>query len=427
MSEGRGIAPAPLYYARSSRLRPRLNAERRIWPYGESMKIFKGEFLKNPRVVDVVVATVVAIPTTMDAWFNVPGTRQADGATYLLVVVSIVALLFRRTWPEGVAVVCGLALTAWYLLGHHGEALNLPTIVALYTVAVQGDRRRSLIVGAIAVAWSASVTLLVEEAANAPILEMAWPVVALLFGENVRNRRELLDEYARRAELAELDRERESRRKVEEERLRIAREFHDVVAHTVTAMNVQTGVAIDAFDARPDVARRALQQVRTSGREALQELRATVAVLRDDSAKGSTQPAPHTGQLDELVELTQSAGLNVSLELDTEGRNLPSVVELAAYRIVQEALTNVIRHAGARNAAVSVACEDDSLVVEVVDDGVTTNGRAPDERDESPKEGYGLTGMAERAAAIGGRVEHGPAPGGGFRVLAVLPLDGARP
>ena len=391
------------------------------------MKIFKREFLKNPRIVDVLVAAVVAIPTTMDAWFNVPGSRQADAATYLLVVVSIGALLFRRAWPEWVAVVCGLALTTWYLLGHHGEALNLPTIVALYTVAVQGDRRRSLIVGAIAVAWSAAVALSVDKAANAPVLEMAWPVVALLFGENVRNRRELLDEYARRAELAELDRERESRRRVEEERLRIAREFHDVVAHTVTAMNVQTGVAIDAFDTRPDVARRALQQVRTSGREALQELRATVAVLRDDSAKGTIQPAPHTGQLEELVDLTQSAGLNASLELDTGDMNLPSVVELAAYRIVQEALTNVIRHAGARNAAVSVACEGDSLVVEVVDDGVTTNGRAPDERDESPKEGYGLTGMAERAAAIGGRLEHGPAPGGGFRVHAVLPLDGARP
>jgi signal transduction histidine kinase len=324
-----------------------------------------------------------------------------------------------------VAIVCGLALTAWYLLGHHGEALNLPTIVALYTIAVQGDRRRTLIVGAVAVAWSAAVAYSVEEAANAPILEMAWPVVALLFGENVRNRRELLDEYARRARYAELDRERESRRRVEEERLRIAREFHDVVAHTVTAMNVQTGVAIDAFDVRPDVAKRALQQVRASGREALQELRATVAVLRDDSAEGSTQPAPNTGQLDELVALTQRAGLNVTLELDTGDRTLPSVVELAAYRIVQEALTNVIRHAEARNAAVSVACENDSLVVDVVDDGVTSNGRAPDKR-ESSREGYGLTGMTERAAAIGGRLEHGPVSGGGFRVHAVLPLDGAR-
>ena len=391
------------------------------------MKLFRREFFKNPRVVDLLVAAVVAFPTTMDAWFNVPGTREADAATYLLVVVSIGALLFRRQAPEAVALICGLALTAWYLLGHHGEALNLPTIVALYTVAVQGDRRRSLIVGAIAVAWSAAVALSVDEAANAPVLEMAWPVVALLFGENVRNRRELLHEYARRAELAELDRERESRRRVEEERLRIAREFHDVVAHTVTAMNVQTGVAIDAFDKRPDVARRALQQVRASGREALQELRATVEVLRDDSAAGSTQPAPHTGQLNELVELTQSAGLNVTLELDTGDRNLPSVVELAAYRIVQEALTNVIRHAEARNVAVSVACENDSLIVEVVDDGVASNGRASDERADSAKEGYGLAGMAERAASIGGRVEHGSAPGGGFRVHAVLPLDGARP
>lgn len=391
------------------------------------MRKFIRASFKNPRLVDLFVAAVVAVPTTMDAWFNVPGTRQADAVTYSLVVVSIGALLVRRRWPGAVALVCGLALTAWYLLGHHGEALNLPTIVALYTIAVQGDRSRSLIVGAIAVTWSAAVALSVEEAANAPFLEMVWPVIALLLGENVRNRRELLNEYARRAELAELDRERESRRRVEEERLRIAREFHDVVAHTVTAMNVQAGVAIDAFESRPDVARRALQQVRASGREALQELRATVAILRGDESAGEpAKPAPHTGQLEELVELSRSTGLDVTLNVATDAKDLSSVVELAAYRIVQEALTNVIRHAAAGHAAVTVRREHDSLVVDVVDDGNSSDGRSPVGRDESRPEGYGLAGMAERAAAIGGRVEHGPTTNGGFRVHAVLPLEGER-
>jgi signal transduction histidine kinase len=386
------------------------------------MSILSRDFLKNPRVVDVLVAAVVAFPTTMDAWFNVPGSRQADVLTYLLVVVSIVPLLFRRRWPEGVAVICGLALTGWYLLGHHGEALNLPTIVALYTVAVQGDRRRSLIAGAVAVTWSAGVALAVAEPANAPVLEMAWPVVALLIGENVRGRRELLAEYAARAELAEAEREREARRRVEEERLRIAREFHDVIAHTVTAMNVQTGVAIDAFDQRPEVARQALQQARASGRDALQELRATVQVLRDETAKSSTRPAPQTGQLEELVEVAKNAGLNVTLELETGDRELPSVVELATYRIVQEALTNVVRHAKARHANVTVLREIDCLIVDVVDDGTSSNGVAPA---GDGAVGYGLTGMAERAAAIGGHLVHGPVDGGGFRVHAVLPLDGA--
>jgi signal transduction histidine kinase len=387
------------------------------------MSILSRDFYRNPRVVDVLVAAVVAFPTTMDAWFNVPGSRQADVLTYLLVVVSIVPLLFRRRWPEGVAVICGLALTGWYLLGHHGEALNLPTIVALYTVAVQGDRRRSLIAGAVAVTWSAGVALAVAEPANAPVLEMAWPVVALLIGENVRNRRELLAEYAARAELAEAEREREGLRRVEEERLRIAREFHDVIAHTVTAMNVQTKVAIDAFDERPEVARQALHQARASGRDALQELRATVEVLRDESAKNSTKPAPHTGQLQELVEITRNADLNVTLELETGNRDLPSVVELATYRIVQEALTNVVRHARARNAKVSVVRAADCLVVDVVDDGTTSNGSAPAADGGA---GYGLTGMAERAAAIGGHLEHGPVVGGGFRVHAELPLDRAK-
>jgi len=392
-------------------------------PYREGVRIAARLPRKpSPFLVDVLVAGAVAVPVSLDAWWNEPGTRQADAITYLLVVVSIGALLVRRRWPMAVAVVCGAAVTTWYLLGHHGEALIVPTMVALYTVATQGDRRRTARVGVVAVVWSAAVSLGADQVGFL-FAESVWPLIALLLGEVVRGRRELLDEYAARAARAEAEREKEARRRVEEERLRIARELHDIVAHTVAAMNVQAGLAADAFDARPDLARGALAQVRASGREAVQELHAVVGVLRDDGANGSTLPAPRLSQLDELVERTAAAGLNVTLHRQTGEQSLPAVVELATYRIVQEALTNVIRHAGARHTVVSVIRENSAVVVEVADDGTAGDGAAPA---GVPTRGFGLVGMGERAAAIGGTVEHGPRPEGGFRVRAVLPVDGVR-
>jgi signal transduction histidine kinase len=395
-----------------------LYVERRGGPYGEVVTI---PSLGVRWPVDVAVAAVVAGLTGMDAWWNQPDTRAADQWTYLLVVVSVAAVLVRRRWPMVVAVVCGAALTAWYVLGHRGELLNLPSMVALYTVAVQGARRRTVLVGVVAVLWSAGLGWVVGDRSSAPATDLLWPAVALLLGEVVRGRSELLDEYTARQQRAAVDRDEEAHRRVQKERLRIAREFHDVVAHTMAAVNVQTAVAVAAFDQRPEAARAALVQARASSREALQELRATVAVLRDVAPGDSTEPAPSLVQLDALVARTNGAGVDISLHRDTGGRDLPAVVELAAYRIVQEALTNVIRHADAGAAAVSVTCEGDVVVVEVVDDG------RGDTSSVMATGGYGLTGMAERAAAIGGRVDWGPAPGGGFRVRAVLPVGECLP
>lgn len=368
----------------------------------------------------MAVAAVVAVVTGMDAWWNQPGTREADAVTYLLAVVSVAVLLVRHRWPLTVAVVCGLALTAWYLLGHRGELLNLPSAVALYTVSTHNSRRRIVMVGAVAVTWSAGLAWATGDRSSAPMAEMLWPVVALLLGEAVRGRRELLGEYAARVARAAADQEREAQRRMEQERLRIAREVHDVVAHTMAAVHVQMGVAVAAFDDRPDTARAALVQARTSSREALQELRATVALLRETVPRDVPAPAPRLSQLPDLVDRAGSAGVQVSLQHDTGGRDLPAVVELAAYRIVQEALTNVIRHAHSGSATVSVTCHADTLVVEVRDDGTGTRSL-----DAVRAGGHGLIGMIERAEAIGGSLEHGPSPGGGFRIRAVLPCAGA--
>ncbi|GHC89859.1 two-component sensor histidine kinase [Streptomyces flavofungini] len=365
-----------------------------------------------------MVAAVVAVFTGADAAVNDPSYRQADWLTWLLFGVSVAALLVRSRWPVAVSVVTGVACAGWALYGHIGELLNLPVMVALYALAVLGDRRRTLRAAVIAALASGVVSVVagidVAQPQGAPLLEMLWPLVPLLLGEVVRGRRELMQEYADRATRAESEREREAQRKVQQERVRIARELHDVVAHTVSAMTVQAGLALDALDKRPEVARTAMRQVRASGKEAVRELRATVGMLREGQGEAGKEPAPRLEQLGELAQRVRGTGAEVSLHRDTGGRALPQVVELAAYRIIQEALTNVIKHARAQHAAVSVAVVGDVLVVEVTDDGPPGDGAITN--------GYGLIGMRERAASVGGSVEAGPVPGEGWRVRAVLPL-----
>ena len=363
----------------------------------------------------MLVVAAVAVPTLMDAWWNEEGTRQADAATYLLAATSVAVLFVRRQWPVAVAVVSGASLSGLYVLGHHGELLNLPVMVALYTIAVQHDRRTTVISAVVASAWSGVLGFTSDDPIGArggsPVLEMIWPLVPLALGEAVRSRREL-------GAYAAAEREREAQRRVEAERLRTAREFHDVVAHTMAAVNVQMAAAVAAFDTDPDTAREALHQARASSKAALQELRATVALTRQP---GSTAPAPALDRIVELAEPARAAGIDVTFHDDHGDIELSGAAELAAYRVVQEALTNVVRHSNARHVALSLCDAAEGLVVEVADDG-TNALPAP-----AANGGFGLTGMAERVHAVGGRVEHGPIPAGGFRVRAILPTTGGAP
>ncbi|MGW5797730.1 sensor histidine kinase [Streptomyces bacillaris] len=362
---------------------------------------------------------VVGLFTGSDLAVNDPGSRQADALSWALFALSLAALVVRRRRPVPVACVTGAACAGWALYGHIGELLNLPVIVALYTVAVLGDRRRTLWAGVTAAVVSGAVALIVgRDVVNPqglPVLEMIWPLVPLLLGEAVRTRRELLAEYAARAERAEAEREREAARRVRQERVRVAREIHDILAHTVSAMTVQAGVALDALDTAPEVSRRAMTQVRASGKEAVRELRATLSVLRETE---STAPAPRLGELPGLVEGVEAGGVRVTLRREPSGGAYPGVVETTAYRIVQEALTNVVKHSGAGRVAVSLTGADAHLEIEIVDDG-------PPRPEPSTGEGYGLIGMRERVPAVGGTLTYGPVPGSGFRVHAVLPTEGA--
>ncbi|WP_435833734.1 sensor histidine kinase [Streptomyces bacillaris] len=372
-----------------------------------------------PLAADLLVVAVVGLFTGSDLAVNDPGSRQADALSWALFALSLAALVVRRRRPVPVACVTGAACAGWALYGHIGELLNLPVIVALYTVAVLGDRRRTLWAGVTAAVVSGAVALIVgRDVVNPqglPVLEMIWPLVPLLLGEAERTRRELLAEYAARAERAEAEREREAARRVRQERVRVAREIHDILAHTVSAMTVQAGVALDALDTAPEVSRRAMTQVRASGKEVVRELRATLSVLRETE---STAPAPRLDELPGLVEGVEAGGVRVTLRREPSGGAYPGVVETTAYRIVQEALTNVVKHSGAGRVAVSLTGADAHLEIEIVDDG-------PPRPEPSTGEGYGLIGMRERVPAVGGTLTYGPVPGGGFRVHAVLPTEGA--
>ena len=388
---------------------------------------------------DLLVVLAVAFPTLMDAAWNQPGTRQADALTAVTALTAVGILLWRRRWPLAVAVVCGALLTLWYAIDHRGELLNLPTMVALYTVAVQGDRRRSIAVGVVASAWSGALTELTAGSVGSPALDLLWPLVPLALGEAVRAGHELAAERAAG------------------ERLRVAREVHDVVAHTLAGVNVQMEVAVEAFDRKPDAARRALVQARASTRAALQELRSTVALLRDGSGSSSPGSSRSSGQsgsspsgsspsgpaiglaeVGTLVESARAAGVEVTVHGTGDGGDaaapLPAAVDLAAYRIVQEALTNVARHSGADRADVTIDRSPAALTVEVTNPAGRDGSRSrPGSRSafgsgsaSGRGGGHGLVGMAERAAALGGAFDHGPLPTGGYRVRAVLPLVGAR-
>jgi signal transduction histidine kinase len=224
-----------------------------------------------------------------------------------------------------------------------------------------------------------------------------------------------------RAERAERTREEEARRRVAEERLRIARDLHDVVAHHIALVNVQAGVASHVMDKRPDQAKEALSHVREASRTALDELRATVGLLRQSGdPEAPTEPAPGLARLDELADTFRNAGLPVEIARADDGTTLPAALDLAAYRVIQEALTNVRKHAGdGAKAEVSVVRVGAYMEITVLDDGT---GEDTGPADAGGPGGHGLLGMRERVTAVGGALTAGPRYGVGFRVHAILPL-----
>src|SRR5450755_2076228 len=381
------------------------------------------ESIASDIAIAVVLTAVTLVGAYGEAHPNQPSDKVVGGhpvphtpaAAFLLVTVAGLVLAGRRWYPLAVLAVSTSAVAVFSLLGYvNGAALLLPT-AALYAAAKTAGVRQ-----AVAAACVTLVVLMAATAAANPFgatrggfdLIPGLIAAALFAGLAASNRRAYIASIGARAE-------DDARRRVDEERLRIARELHDVVAHTMATINVQAGVAAHVLADRPEVAAEALRVIKGASKEGLRELRAILNVLRQADEDDPTQPAPGLAQIDALIAGATRAGLETGVRLTGEAAPLPAAVDLAAYRIVQESLTNAIRHAGATTATVSLSYGAAELGIDVVDTGRGAAGAGA-----SDGSGHGLIGMRERAASVGGTVETGPDRGGGYRVAARLPLDG---
>ncbi|GAA1919500.1 histidine kinase [Streptomyces durmitorensis] len=352
------------------------------------------------------------------------GTRTPGTLSLVLMLLGAVALVFRRRAPWIVlAATCTVSVID-LITGEFRGTVVMSAVIALYTVAATTNRPTTWRVGVVTITGLTGVAMLTGPLpwyAQENIGIFAWTGMAAAAGDAVRSRRAFVDAIRERAERAERTREEEARRRVAEERLRIARDLHDVVAHHIALVNVQAGVAAHVMDKRPDQAKEALSHVRDASRSALNELRATVGLLRQTGdPEAPTEPAPGLARLEDLVDTFRHAGLPVEVAVSDDATELPAGVDLAAYRIIQEALTNVQKHAGTgAKAEVSVIRVGPNAELTILDDG---GGEKREHSGESDGGGHGLIGMRERVSALGGRCTAGPRYGGGFRVHAILPV-----
>ena len=349
---------------------------------------------------------------------------ELDAGAYALLALGPLALVMRRRYVREVLAFV-FAVTAAYVargypLGPNFLSLGLAIISAVFA----GER--VLAWAAIGTGWLLFLGLpwALGHSGGPKVLAAlaigAWLLVALAGAERVRGRQERFAQ-ARRA------RELRARRQADEERLRIAQELHDVLAHNISLINVQSGVALHLMDEKPEQARIALTAINEASADALREVRSVLGVLRGNGEQAPRAPTAGLDRLDDLVARTTAAGVGVTLEVHGERRPLPASIDLAAFRIVQEALTNVVRHAGAGVATVELTYGPDDLTVQVDDDGHgpdTSGGRHEVQVPNGEGGGNGIPGMRERAVALGGTFDAGPRSRGGFRVRARIPLSG---
>ena len=377
-------------------------------------------------MLDVAVAAAVGVGCTLEVWepkvfgsTHMTGPRAAVFVSYL---VAVAALAVRRRFPLGAAIVVSIALTVeWLAFGApEGFGVFATLVIAGYSVAAHEDRRHALAgLGALAVTgvvWSWRDPVNTNLSDHVQSAEWLAPVViAWLLGAYLRTRRLYVSALSERAERAEREREERTEAAVASERARIARELHDIVAHSVSVMVVQAEAADEMLDRdRPDRARAPVWKIQETGRAALTDMRRMLGILREVDSGPALTPQPGIANLELLLAKVRESGLPVELEVAGEPEPLPPGIDLSAYRIVQEALTNALKYAGQAHVRVAVRYVPGALELEVSDDGP---GRA-----NGSDGGHGLVGMRERVALFGGELDAGPAPGGGYVVRARLPL-----
>ena len=398
-------------------------------PYGGGVDALRHpvKFLRsNPIAADVALAALlvgaaIAIAATTKVW---PGEREMGPLGWTLAISTNALVAFRRVAPVPTAyAILVTTLPYWVLDYSADDAIGPSLMVAAYSLGALVDRPKSLhhgvtVIGA-AVAVAVAGVISPEEdlpwfivVSSAIVFATAW-----ILGDNVRTRRAYLQELEEKAARLESQRESDSRRAVAEERSRIARELHDVVAHSMSVMVVQAGAARRVMDNEREQAVEALGAIEETGRESLTEMRRILGVLRSDDDVAELVPAPTIHDFGRLLQQCEEAGLPVDLQIEGEARELPASLELSAYRIVQESLTNSLKHAGPAEATVRLSYDPDALEVEVVDNG---RGAAAD---ASPLgSGQGIVGMRERVEAFGGTLRTGPRLGGGYGVNARFPV-----
>ncbi|WP_433712315.1 sensor histidine kinase [Nocardia sp. CA-084685] len=416
-----------------------------------------GESKRGPVVQDWVLALVVAVIQIgggRNANLRQTGVHSLDALGYVLLLIGPVALLLRRSYPLP-ALLVTIATCAVYLLRGYGYGpIFVSLVIAFISAAIVGSRWWTYPlapIGYLVLLWP--LPALVGHPAD-PWLAfgmIAWLGILVAIAEGIRQRKAVLVARRQRAEAARRDEEAQRERRASEERLAIARELHDVLAHSLSLINVQSSVALELFAKKPEQAQSALAAIKTASKDALVEVHTLLHAIRNGSAaevrdsdveletesapaqsqraQGNSvarsvedrpsaprSPAPSIQDLDALLQRTRAAGLTVDTRIIGTAHKLPSVVDVAAARIIQESLTNVVRHAPGAPAAVTIRYAADSVEITI------DNARATGTQSKSGASGgNGILGMRERAHALGGQLIAGPRPSGGYRVVARLP------
>ena len=347
--------------------------------------------------------------------------RALDVYGYLLLAAGPAALLVRRRQPVAVLMLAFATTLGYVLLGYPGGPVWVGLIVAFGTALMSGHRIAaygSLLAGYLGFLWLPVLTTgQPAPSAWAAGGLAAWLLLLLAGAELIRNRRAFAQASRQRAIEEQRSAHEAARRQASEERLGIARDLHDVVAHSLSLINVQAGVALELMDQRPEQVRTALTSIKQASREALVDVQSVLDSLRRPGEEMPLAPAPGLRDVQELVRRAEATGLSVDMRVTPVSP--PRGVDAAGYRIVQEALTNVVRHAHASRVSVRIGADDGDLVIEVEDDGAERPGPS---RGGGSAGGRGIRGMTERATALGGELTAGPRPAGGFAVRARLPL-----
>lgn len=375
----------------------------------------------DQRVFDVLLAigvTVLCVGSQFaESEANDELYRDTDALAVTFGLAATLPMFWRRRHPLPALVTSGVAVSLLAILEYRTNSVPTAALFLSYAAGAYSTRRQALV--GLVVINASLLAILVSDApdfdVSAALLNAAVYSGAWLAGQATQARA-----AAGAARLAEAEERAEAQRQVAaraiaEERLRLAQELHDAVAHSMSVIAVQAGMGVHVIDSRPDDAKQALVAISATSRGTLQEMRRLLGVLRGEDGERSHGPAPGLADLPALVEDVRSAGVPVAFTVEGDAATVPHGIGMSVYRLVQEGLTNVIKHAGRASAAVTVRCEPGEVVVEVVDDGrgAAVNGAATD--------GHGLVGMRERVGLWGGTLDAGPRPGGGFRVLARVP------